>query len=200
MIPLEQFKNERGELEVSVGDDVEVALDSVEDGIGRNPSVARESQARPHLDASRTGFREAGNRQGHHQRPRQGRLHGRDRFRPRVPARFAGRRAPGARSVVSRRQGARVQGHQARPEAQQRRRIASRSGRAGKQRRARRNCSRSCRKARSSRASSRTSPITVRSSTSAASMACCTSPTWRGSASSIRRKSSTSVTRSTCAS
>ena len=39
-----------------------------------------------------------------------------------------------------------------------------------------------CRKARSSRASSRTSPTTARSSTSAASTACCTSPTWRGSA------------------
>ena len=49
-----------------------------------------------------------------------------------------------------------------------------------------------------SRASSRTSPTTARSSTSAASTACCTSPTWRGSASSIRPKSSTSATRSTC--
>ena len=34
VIPVEQFKNERGELEVKAGDMVEVALDSVEDGNG----------------------------------------------------------------------------------------------------------------------------------------------------------------------
>ncbi len=34
VIPVEQFKNERGELEVKAGDMVEVALDSVEDGTG----------------------------------------------------------------------------------------------------------------------------------------------------------------------
>jgi small subunit ribosomal protein S1 len=33
-IPLEQFKNESGEIEVIVGDSVEVALDTVEDGFG----------------------------------------------------------------------------------------------------------------------------------------------------------------------
>jgi small subunit ribosomal protein S1 len=39
-----------------------------------------------------------------------------------------------------------------------------------------------------SKASSRTSPTTVRSSISAASTACCTSPTWHGAASTIRPK------------
>ncbi len=34
VIPAEQFKNERGEWEVKVGDEVEVALDAVEDGFG----------------------------------------------------------------------------------------------------------------------------------------------------------------------
>ena len=34
VIPLDQFKNERGEVEVKPGDSVEVALDSVEDGTG----------------------------------------------------------------------------------------------------------------------------------------------------------------------
>jgi small subunit ribosomal protein S1 len=33
-IPVEQFRNESGEIEVSVGDSVEVALDTVEDGFG----------------------------------------------------------------------------------------------------------------------------------------------------------------------
>ncbi len=34
VIPLEQFKNERGEIEVKAGDTVEVALDAMEDGTG----------------------------------------------------------------------------------------------------------------------------------------------------------------------
>ena len=50
IIPLEQFKNELGELEVSVGDDVEVALDTIEDGFGATKLSREESQARPGLD------------------------------------------------------------------------------------------------------------------------------------------------------
>jgi len=34
IIPLEQFRNEEGELEIGVGDEVDVALESVEDGFG----------------------------------------------------------------------------------------------------------------------------------------------------------------------
>jgi small subunit ribosomal protein S1 len=34
VIPAEQFRNERGDIEVAVGDEVEVALDAVEDGFG----------------------------------------------------------------------------------------------------------------------------------------------------------------------
>src|SRR6202166_1898862 len=34
VIPLDQFKNERGEVEVKAGDQIEVALDAVEDGTG----------------------------------------------------------------------------------------------------------------------------------------------------------------------
>ena len=82
-----------------------------------------------------------------------------------------------------RRQDDGVQGHQARPQAQQRGacRAAPWSKRPmGEERAA--SCSRRCRKAPSSRASSRTSPTTARSSTSAASTACCTSPTWPGAA------------------
>jgi small subunit ribosomal protein S1 len=45
VIPLEQFKNERGEVEISVGDDVEVALDSVEDGSGET-RLSREKAKR----------------------------------------------------------------------------------------------------------------------------------------------------------
>ncbi len=45
VIPLEQFKNERGEIEVKAGDQVEVALDSVEDGTGET-RLSREKAKR----------------------------------------------------------------------------------------------------------------------------------------------------------
>jgi small subunit ribosomal protein S1 len=45
VIPLEQFKNERGEVEVKSGDQVEVALDSVEDGPGET-RLSREKAKR----------------------------------------------------------------------------------------------------------------------------------------------------------
>jgi small subunit ribosomal protein S1 len=45
VIPVEQFKNDRGEIEVAVGDDVEVALDSVEDGNGET-RLSREKAKR----------------------------------------------------------------------------------------------------------------------------------------------------------
>ena len=45
VIPADQFKNERGEIEVNVGDDVEVALDSVEDGSGET-RLSREKAKR----------------------------------------------------------------------------------------------------------------------------------------------------------
>ncbi|MET0496816.1 MAG: S1 RNA-binding domain-containing protein, partial [Steroidobacteraceae bacterium] len=45
VISSDQFKNERGEIEVKVGDDVEVALDSVEDGTGET-RLSREKAKR----------------------------------------------------------------------------------------------------------------------------------------------------------
>ncbi len=45
VIPIEQFRNERGELEVKAGDEVEVALDAVEDGDG-NTRLSREKAKR----------------------------------------------------------------------------------------------------------------------------------------------------------
>ena len=45
MIPSEQFANERGEVEVVVGDEVEVALDAVEDGFG-STRLSREKAKR----------------------------------------------------------------------------------------------------------------------------------------------------------
>ncbi|HUK03004.1 MAG TPA: 30S ribosomal protein S1 [Steroidobacteraceae bacterium] len=45
VIPLDQFKNERGEIEVKAGEEVEVALDSVEDGTGET-RLSREKAKR----------------------------------------------------------------------------------------------------------------------------------------------------------
>jgi small subunit ribosomal protein S1 len=45
VIPIDQFKNERGEIEVKSGDEVEVALDSVEDGTGET-RLSREKAKR----------------------------------------------------------------------------------------------------------------------------------------------------------
>jgi small subunit ribosomal protein S1 len=45
VIPLEQFKNERGEIEVKAGDSVEVALDAMEDGSGET-RLSREKAKR----------------------------------------------------------------------------------------------------------------------------------------------------------
>ena len=45
VIPVEQFKNERGEIEVKSGDEVEVALDAVEDGTGET-RLSREKAKR----------------------------------------------------------------------------------------------------------------------------------------------------------
>src|SRR5210317_153285 len=45
VIPVEQFKNDKGEGEISVGDEVEVALDAVEDGFGET-KLSREKAIR----------------------------------------------------------------------------------------------------------------------------------------------------------
>jgi small subunit ribosomal protein S1 len=45
VIPAEQFRNERGELEVTIGEEVEVALDAVEDGSGET-RLSREKAKR----------------------------------------------------------------------------------------------------------------------------------------------------------
>ena len=44
-IPVDQFRNENGEMEVAVGDRVEVALDTVEDGFG-STRLSREKAKR----------------------------------------------------------------------------------------------------------------------------------------------------------
>jgi small subunit ribosomal protein S1 len=45
VVPLDQFKNEQGEVEVKAGDQIEVALDAVEDGTGET-RLSREKAKR----------------------------------------------------------------------------------------------------------------------------------------------------------
>ena len=45
IVPIEQFKNENGELEVAIGDEVKVALDALEDGFGET-KLSREKAKR----------------------------------------------------------------------------------------------------------------------------------------------------------
>ena len=55
MIPIGQFKNDAGDLEVVVGDEVEVALDAVEDGFGEtrlSREKAKRAQAWKRLEAA----------------------------------------------------------------------------------------------------------------------------------------------------
>jgi small subunit ribosomal protein S1 len=96
-VPIEQFRNDAGEIDVGVGDEVKVALDSRRERLRRNRALAREGQARAGVGRAGRSPGSQRHRQGPHQRQGQGRLHRRHQGRPRVPAGFAGRRAPGAR-------------------------------------------------------------------------------------------------------
>ena len=128
-IPIEEFKNDAGEVEVKAGDFVTVAIESIEDGYGTTQPVARQGQApqgvaRPRsLDGAGLGRLRPRHQQG------QGRPDRHDQRHPRVPARLARRHPPGQGHDAVREQAARVQGHQARPQAQQRRRVAPRRAR-----------------------------------------------------------------------
>jgi small subunit ribosomal protein S1 len=102
VIPAEQFKNEKGEFEVAVGDEVEVALDAVEDGFGET----RLSRDKAKRARTWTMLEEAFEQEDVVNRPG-----------PCLPAGVAGRRTPGAGSQLPRGQDARVQGHQAGPQA-----------------------------------------------------------------------------------
>ena len=188
-IPIEQFKNDKGEIEVKAGDFVEVALDASKTASAR-PACRATRPSASHLDAPREGAREAGEFvTGTDQRQRQGRLHRRwstasarscpvrwsTCVRSRTLTPYEGKTLEFKVIKLDRKRNNVVVSRRAVVEAAIRRRAREAAGEPAGRHRA-------------SRASSRTSPTTARSSTSAASTACCTSPTWRGSASSIRRE------------
>ena len=119
-IATEEFKNDRGEVEVKPGDFVSVAIEALEDGFGATKlsrDKAKKLAAWTSLDDA---LANAHDHQGRRVRQGEGRPHRHGERHPRLPARLARRPASGQGHLALRRQGARVQGHQARPQAQQR--------------------------------------------------------------------------------
>ena len=163
--------------ELKVGDNVEVYLERIENALGE--AVLSRDKARREESWTRLEklFEKNEPVDGRHLRPRQGRLHRRPRRRRGLPAGHPGRHPPGARRRPADGPAAAVPDPQDGPPARQHRRLAPRRARRDPRRAAHRASSPASTRARSSTAWSRTSPTTARSWTSAASTACCTSPT-----------------------
>ena len=102
-VPIEEFKNDQGELEVQAGDFVSVAISSAENGFGET-ILSRDTAKRL---ASWLSLEKA-------------RLDCTGQWHPRLLAWFAGRHTSYQRPDSLRKQNHGVQGHQARPQAQQR--------------------------------------------------------------------------------
>ncbi len=117
IVPIEQFRNDAGEIDVGVGDQVKVALDSIENGFGETV-LSREKAKRAMVWDELEDALE-------NNETITGRISGKVKVVspwtsgcPRVPAWFAGGCAPGARPGLPGRQGTRVQADQAGPQAQ----------------------------------------------------------------------------------
>ena len=186
VIPADQFYDEKGEIEVAVGDEVEVALDAVEDGFGETRlSREKAKRAQTWIGSRRPS-----------KRPRvvHGMINGRVKGGFTVEIDTVRAFLPGSLvDVRPVRDPGYLEGKQLEFKVikldQKRNNVVvfATRGRRGRYSASAKRCSRRCRKARRARASSRTSPTTAHSSISAVLTVCCTSPTWHGSASSIRR-------------
>ena len=190
-IPVEEFRNDAGEVEAKAGDFVSVAIEALEDGFGET-RLSREKAKR--LAAWMRPGKGAGNGElvsGVISGKVKGGLtvmaNGIRAFLPgslvdirpvKDTTPFEGKTMEFKVIKLDRKRNNVVVSRRAVLEASQGEERAEAAARR-------------CRKARSSRASSRTSPTTARSSTWAASTACCTSPISPGAASSIRPKCST---------
>ena len=197
--PLEQFKNERGELEVKTGDMVEVALDSVEDGTGET-RLSREKAKRARTwTRLETAFNNSEIVTG----VITGRVKGGftveiENVRAFLPGSLVDVRPVRDTSYL---EGKPLEFKVIKLDQKRNNVVVSRRAVVEQEFSAERSALMdNLQEGAVVRARSRTSPTTVRSWTWAASTACCTSPTWRGSASSIPPKSSRSAMRSKCAS
>ena len=196
VIPSDQFKNERVKSKSAVGDDVEVALDSVEDGSGET-RLSREKAKRAR---TWTRLETAFEKQEVVIGIIKGRVKGGftveiDNVRAFLPGSLVDVRPVRDPSYL---EGKPLEFKVIKLDQKRNNVVVSRRAVVEQEYSAERTrCWTICRKARRSRVWSRISPTTARSSIWAASMDCCTSPTWLGSASSIRPKWSTSAKKST---
>jgi len=193
-IPIEEFRNDRGEVEVKIGDFVKVAIESLEDGHGET-RLSRDKAKRLAAWLDLEEALEKGN-------VVTGIINGKVKGGLTVTVNGIRAFLPG--SLVDIRPVKDTSPYENKQmdfkviKLDRKRNNVVVSRRAvleATQGRSAMRCSRACRKARSSRASSRTSPITARSWTWAASTACSTSPISRGAASSTRPRFSPSATR-----
>ena len=180
-IAIEEFRNDRGELEVKPGDFVQVAIEALEDGYGET-RLSREKAKRLAAWHELEEALEQG-------KMVQGLVNG--KVKGGLTVMINGIRAFLPGSLVDLRpvkdtnpyEGKQLEFKVIKLDRKRNNVVVSRravlEATQGEEREA---LLAACRKARSSRASSRTSPTTVRSWTWAASMACCTSPIWRGAA------------------
>jgi hypothetical protein len=180
---------------LKVGDEVEVYLERVENALGEAVSRATRRAAKRAGSSSKRRSSQGKARRRRHLQPGQGRLHRRSRRRRGLPAALAGRHPSDPRRRPADGRAAAVPDPQDGSPPRQHRRLAPHRARRDPRRTAPRDRRRTSKKARSSTAWSRTSPITVRSWTWAASTACCMSPTSPGAASTTRPKCSPSARR-----
>ena len=125
------------QVEVKVGDFVSVSIEALEDGYGAT-RLSRDKAKRMAAWLELEKALETGEKiEGHDHRQGEGRPHRHGQRHPRLPAGLAGRPAAGEGHHAVRRQDDGVQGHQARPQAQQRGRVAPRGARGDRGRRAR---------------------------------------------------------------
>jgi len=186
-VPIDEFKNDQGEVEVQVGDFVSVAIDAIENGYG-DTILSRDKAKRLASWLSLENALESGDFVT-------GTVNG--KVKGGLTVLVNGIRAflPGSlldtRPVkdMSPFEGKTMEFKVIKPTASATT-LCCRVARWSRPRWAKSapSCWRRCVKALSSTAWSRTSPNTVRSSTSAASTACCTSPTWPGAVSVTRAK------------
>jgi small subunit ribosomal protein S1 len=193
VIPLEQFYNDAGELTIKVGDEVHVALDAVEDGFGET-KLSREKAKRAEcwivLEAAFAAEEVV-----------KGVINGKVKGGFTVDVNGIRAFLPG--SLVDVRpvrdtthlEGKELEFKVIKLDQKRNNVVVSRRSVLEAENSAEREALLESLQERARR-SSRPSPLTAQSSIWVASMACCTSPTWPGSASSIHRKSSTLATRS----
>ena len=141
-VPIEEFKNDQGEVEVAVGDFVSVAIDAIENGYG-DTILSRDKAKRLASWLSLENSLESGDFVT-------GTVNGKVKggltvlvngIRAFLPGSLLDTR-PVKDMTPVRRQDARVQGHQARPQAQQRRVVAPRGGRSHRWAKSAPSCSR----------------------------------------------------------